>query len=70
MAAAFLEPEKYSSIFIPVYDEVLTCDQMVKTFTEVTGIKARCGPGHVLRGIRVQGFSASTYGPALARRVS
>ena len=42
VAAAFLEPEKFRGAFIPVFDEVLTCDQMVATFTEVTGIKARC----------------------------
>ena len=42
MAAAFLEPDKYRGTVIPVYDEMLTCDQMVKTFTEVTGIKATC----------------------------
>ncbi len=41
-AAAFLEPEKYRGAFIPVYDEMLTCDKLVETFTQVTGIKARC----------------------------
>ena len=42
MAAAFLEPEKYRGVVIPVYDEMLTCNQLVETFTEVTGIKATC----------------------------
>ena len=40
--AAFLEPEKYRNTVIAIYDEVLTCNQMVKTFSAVTGIKARC----------------------------
>ena len=44
MVAAFLEPEKYQNSVIAIYDEVLTCEQMVKTFTEVTGIKARGYP--------------------------
>ena len=42
VAAAFTEPEKYRGTVIPVYDEVLTPKQMVDTFTQVTGIKARC----------------------------
>ena len=41
MAAAFLEPQKYRGTVIPVYDETLTCDQLVEVFTQVTGIKAR-----------------------------
>jgi len=44
VAAAFLEPEKYRDTVIAIYDEILSCDQMVETFTEVTGIKARCPP--------------------------
>ena len=41
VAAAFLEPEKYRDTVIAVHDEILSCDEMVETFTEVTGIKAR-----------------------------
>ena len=44
VAAAFLEPEKYQNAVIPIYDELLTPNHMVKTFTRVTGIKARCEP--------------------------
>ena len=43
MTAAFLEPEKYRGTVIPVYDEMLTCNRLAETFTEVTGIKATCG---------------------------
>ena len=40
--AAFSEPDKYRNQFIPVYDQCMSCDEMVKVFTEVTGLKARC----------------------------
>ena len=46
--AAFLEPERYRNAVIPVYDEVLTCGQVVDIFTQVTGIKARREPNLVL----------------------
>ena len=42
VAAGFLEPQKYRGEFVPVWDEVLTCDEMMRTYTEVTGTKARC----------------------------
>ena len=44
VAAAFLEPERYRDMVIPVYAELLTPNQLVETFTRVTGIKARCEP--------------------------
>ena len=47
VAAAFQEPEKYRNNVIPVYGEVLTCNQMVEIFTEVTGIKAKCDLGRL-----------------------
>ena len=42
--AALLEPEKYRGMFIPVYDEYISCEEMVRVFAEVTGVKARCAP--------------------------
>jgi len=50
--AAFTEPEKYRNQFIPVYDQYMSCEEMVKVFTEVTGLKAR-------RARRLLAFPAS-----------
>ncbi len=42
VVALFRAPERYRGQFVPVYDELLTPDEMVGTFTRVTGIRARC----------------------------
>ena len=39
--AVFLDPATYKNAFIPVYDEIMTPEQMAGRFTEATGIKAR-----------------------------
>ena len=40
--ALFKDPEKYRGQFVPVYDELLSPNEMVETFTRVTGVEARC----------------------------
>jgi len=40
--ALFREPERFRGQFVPVYDELLTPDEVIETFSRVTGIKARC----------------------------
>ena len=42
--AALEEPEKLKNAFVPVYDQVAAPGDLIETFTERTGVKARRVP--------------------------
>ena len=44
MLAALAEPEKFKNVFVPVYDQLATPGDLVKTFAERTGVRARRAP--------------------------